>query len=99
MNPIDLVRALLDFFKGQPFSNVVALLQLGLLSGAVWVAVFKLVPSERAAILDGMNMQEEQQTKQIGAITHSFERALDRLDRIHGSESERETGSAGLVGQ
>lgn len=99
MNPIDLVRAFLDFFKGQPFSNVVALLQLGLLSGAVWLAVFKLVPAERQAIIDGMNSQEEQQTRQVDAITHSFERALDRLDRIHGSESEIETGSSGLVGQ
>ena len=96
MNPIDALKAVLDFFKGQPFSNVVALLQLGLLSGAVWVAVFKLVPSERQAILDGMQQQEEQQTQQVDAITHSFERALDRLDRIHGSE--RETGSSGLVG-
>jgi hypothetical protein len=97
MNPIDLVRAFLDFFKGQPFSNVVALLQLGLLSGAVWLAVFKLVPAERQAILDGMQQQEAQQTKQIDSITHSFERALDRIDQMQGSEIK--TGTADLVGQ
>jgi len=96
MNPIDLVRALLEFLKGQPFSNVVALLQLGLLSGAVWLAVFKLVPAERQAILDGMQQQETQQTKQIDAITNSFEKALDRIDQIQGSEIK--TGSSGLVG-
>ncbi len=96
MNPIDLVRALLDFFKGQPFSNVVALLQLGLLSGAVWLAVFKLVPAERQAILDGMQQQETQQTKQIDAITNSFEKALDRIDQIQGSQINIE--SSGLVG-
>lgn len=97
MNPVDLIRAVLDFFKGQPFSNVVALLQLALLSGAVWLAAFKLVPSERAAILDGMMQQEEQQTKQVDSITQSFERALDRLDRIH-RHDVLGSGSSGLVG-
>ena len=97
MNPVELVRAILEFFKGQPFSNVVALMQLGLLSGAVWLAAFKLVPSERQAIIEGMQQQEEQQTTQIETITNSFERALDRLDRSHG-HGGTEVGSAGLVG-
>jgi len=82
MNPVELLRSVLDFLKGQPFSNVVALLQLGLLSGAVWLALFQLVPAERAAILNGMQQQEAQQTKQIEQITKSFERALDRLEDV-----------------
>jgi tellurite resistance protein len=81
MNPLDLVKAVLEFFKGQPFSNVVAFMQLGLLSAAIWVAMYQVVPSERAAILDGVKHQEEQQTQQVNRITESFEKALDRIDR------------------
>lgn len=81
MNPGDLIRAFLDFFKGQPFSNVVAFLQLGMIGVALWVGMFQLVPSERAAILEGVKHQEEQQTQQVIRLSESFDKALDRMDR------------------
>ena len=81
MNPIDALKTVLEFFKGQPFSNVVAFLQLGLLSAAIWIGMYELIPGERAAILDGVKHQEEQQTQQIDRVADSFEKALDRLDR------------------
>jgi len=81
MNPIAALKTVLEFFKGQPFSNVVAFLQLGLLSAAIWVAMYQLIPGERAAILEGVKHQEDQQTQQIDRVADSFERALDRLDR------------------
>jgi len=98
MNPVEYLRAVLDFVreivKGQPFSNVIAIMQLVLLAGAVWLAVFQLVPAERQAILDGMLKQEGQQTIQIEQITNSFERALDRYGDGSGSGSDPSRRSA-----
>lgn len=84
------VRTILEYFKGQPFSNVISFLQLGLLAGAVYLGVFVLIPAERQAIIEGYDRQEQLQTKQIDRITeestkqiervaNSFERALDRI--------------------
>lgn len=81
MNPTELIKAILEFFKGQPFSNVVAFLQLGLLGAGLWVGLFHLVPAERAAITEAVQHQENQQTQQIDRVVQGFEKALDRIDR------------------
>lgn len=81
MGPTELIKAILEFFKGQPFSNVVAFLQLGLMGAGLWIGLFHLVPAERAAISDLVQQQEAQQTQQIDRVVQGFEKALDRIDR------------------
>lgn len=83
--PVKLLQVLLEWFKGQPFSNVMSFLQLSLLAGLGWAAMAWMIPSERQAILDAIQKQEADQTRQIDRITESFEKALDRfsLNRSH----------------
>jgi Trk-type K+ transport system membrane component len=74
-----LLQVLLEWMKGQPFSNVMSFLQLSLLAGLGWAAMAWMIPAERQAILDAIQKQEADQTRQIDRITESFEKALDRF--------------------
>lgn len=83
--PVKLLQVMVDWFKGQPFSNVMSFLQLALLAGLGWAAMAKMIPEERKAILDGLQKQEQQQTEQINRVAESFEKALDRITPVNGS--------------
>ena len=81
MGLADVIKTIVEYLKGQPFSNVVALIQTAIIAGGIWVAVNQLIPSERAAILEGILSQEKQQTTQVDRVCLSFEKALDRMER------------------
>jgi hypothetical protein len=92
MNPLDLVKVVIEYFKGQPFSNVIAFMQFIVISIAAYYGAMVLVPGERKAIDDMLQRTEAQHTKQIESITTAarenmtqvvttFEKTLDRYDR------------------
>lgn len=92
MNPLDLVKVVIEYFKGQPFSNVIAFMQFIVISIAAYYGAMVLVPGERKAIDDMLQRTEVQHTKQIDTITAAaresmtqvvttFEKTLDRYDR------------------
>ena len=72
------LKILIDWFKGQPFSNVMSFLQLAMIAGGLWIGVNVIIPGERKAILEGLEKQEASQTEQIKRISDSFDKALDR---------------------
>lgn len=85
MEPISkMFLATLEWSKGQPFANVMSLLQLAAIIGAAYFAMNVLIPAERKAILEGMERQETHHSEQLDRMATSFEKALDRLSRYQG---------------
>jgi hypothetical protein len=74
-----ILRGMLEWWKGQPFANSMAFLQLIAMGGAVYLAVYVLIPAERQAIQNMIEHVENQQTQQIDRLSDSFDRALDRI--------------------
>jgi hypothetical protein len=74
-----IIRGMLEWWKGQPFANSMAFLQLIAMGGAVYLAVYVLIPAERQAIQQMIEHVEDQQTQQIDRLSDSFDRALDRI--------------------
>jgi len=85
--PVKLLQAILDWFKGQPFSNVMSFLQLALLAVLGWAAMERMIPEERKAIMEGLQRQEQQQTEQIDRLAETFEKALDRITSVHNNKT------------
>lgn len=77
------LKVLIEWFKGQPFSNVIGFLQLAMIAGGLWLGVNVIIPGERKAIIEGLEKQELEQTEQIKRISESFDKALDRAYRIN----------------
>lgn len=74
-----LLRAVLEWWKGQPFANSMAFLQLVIMGAALYLGVYVFLPGERQAIQGMIEHVEDQQTQQIDRLSDSFDRALDRL--------------------
>lgn len=88
-------KGLLHWAKGQPFNNVVVVLQLLIMAAVAWYGITKLVPGERAAITAFGVSLEENHTKQVERITETYEKMLDR---VSGKEPER-AGNGAIVGK
>ncbi len=89
-----LIRGMLEWWKGQPFANSMAFLQLLAMGGAVYLAVYVLIPAERQAIQNMIEHVEDQQTKQIDRLSDSFDRALDRIATAGRLSTQGATASA-----
>lgn len=75
------VPGLLAWAKGQPFNNVMCVLQLAVICAAIHFGLTVVIPEERRAILDGSIKIEEMHTKQLEKISSTYERTLDRFSK------------------
>lgn len=89
-----ILRGILEWWKGQPFANSMAFLQLLAMCAAVYLAVYVLIPAERQAIQGMIEHVEQQQTQQIDRLSDSFDRALDRLSRAGRLSASEATAAA-----
>lgn len=87
------IPATLDYFKGQPFANVISFMQLVFLAGMMWAGLTIILPGERqaileataaqrAAFLDTMYHVHNTHTDQLNRQSDSFEKALDRYGSV-----------------
>lgn len=65
--------------KGQPFNNVMVVLQLAVIGFLGWYAITYVVPEERRAILEYGTSLEVHHSKQVETITKTYDRMLDRV--------------------
>lgn len=86
-------KGLLAWAKGQPFNNVLIVLQLTVIGFLGWYAITYVVPEERKAIIEYGTSLEAAQSKQVETITKTYERMLDRVSP--GKEPERNGAVAG----
>lgn len=86
------VKGLMGWAKGQPFNNVMCVLQLVLLGGLGWYALNVMVPEERKAILEGAQKIEDHHTQQVKSISDTYEKMLDRVVPERGDKSSQTTG-------
>jgi hypothetical protein len=88
-----------EILKGQPFANIMAILQLVTMAGVALVVCYDLIPGERkaysenqqkteAAFINTLERIEEKHTEQLKSTTSLVDRLLER------DNSTRRTGTA-----
>lgn len=96
------LTAIAKYFKGQPFANVMSILQLASIAAIAYVGVNFVIPEERKAIFEATEAQrkdflnsldsiETTHDKQLDRMAGSFDRALDRFSNYRpaaGAQSE-----------
>lgn len=91
-----------EILKGQPFANIMAILQLVTMGGAAVIVCYVLIPGERQAYTENQQKTEEafiktldriedKHTEQLRSTTGLVERLLDRA----GATAHR-TGTVGV---
>lgn len=83
-----------EILKGQPFANIIAILQLMIMMTVAGLVIYVLIPGERKAynenqqkteeaFINTLERIEEKHTEQLKSTTSLVDRLLDRADSSH----------------
>ena len=90
---IESSNRLLQTLSGMPFANMMALMQLLLMTGGLLLAVYVLIPSERKVIMDTNASLHIEHQKQIDRVVTEHQKQVDRVVEQHADSIERVTST------
>lgn len=92
MTPVsaESTKGLLEWVKGQPFNNLMAVALLGVISWLGYYTLTAVIPEERKAIFEGIHRVEENHTSNVKTMSETYERMLDRVsENKHENKHEK----------